>query len=222
MTEYRLIRSRRKSLAVQITPQGEVIVRAPNRLPLPVIEDFLRQKQDWITSRAGRARERQQAVQAFCLTENALLPLRGKTYPVTLWDRPSAGFDGERFFLPYGDDAAQKAALTGCYKQLGEEYLPARTRELAAVLGISPNTVTVGGAKTRWGSCSGKGNIRFSWRLMTAPDPAVDYVIVHELCHIRELNHSPRFWALVERAFPDYRQRQTLLRKAQEHPVFSF
>ena len=109
MTEYRLIRSRRKSLAVQITPQGEVIVRAPNRLPLPVIEDFLRQKQDWITSRAGRARERQQAVQAFCLTENALLPLRGKTYPVTLWDRPSAGFDGERFFLPYGDDAARKS-----------------------------------------------------------------------------------------------------------------
>ena len=96
-----------------------------------------------------------------------------------------------------------------------KEILPARVAHFAAIMGLSPAQVKISGAKTRWGSCSSKGSLNFSWRLMLAGDELIDYVVVHELAHLREMNHSPRFWAVVAQAMPDYQRRRKLLKEFQ-------
>ena len=96
---------------------------------------------------------------------------------------------------------------------LAAEYMPARVAELAAIHGFDYAVVRIKNQKTRWGSCSAKGNINLNLRLMMAPDPVIDYVIIHELCHLRELNHSLAFWALVESCCPDYRRWRNWLKQ---------
>ena len=107
------------------------------------------------------------------------------------------------------------AALEAQCRRRARELLPQRVAYFAGRMGVSPVQVKVTGAKARWGSCSSKGSLNFSWRLMLADEGAIDYVIVHELAHLREMNHSPRFWAVVEAAMPDYKHRRLQLKRLQ-------
>ncbi len=91
--------------------------------------------------------------------------------------------------------------------------LPGKVEHYAALLGVRPARITVTGARTRFGSCSAKNALSFSWRLMEYPEEAIDYVVVHELAHIRHHDHSPAFYAVIESVMPDHRQRRALLRK---------
>lgn len=100
-------------------------------------------------------------------------------------------------------------------RRLAERELPVRTRELAGRLGITINRVTVRSQKTRWGSCSARGTISLNWRVIQAPSEVRDYLIVHELMHRREMNHSRRYWKLVEEAFPGYREAEKWLKRAR-------
>ena len=104
-------------------------------------------------------------------------------------------------------DPVQEAKL----RALAKEFLPRRVAHYAELMGVVPAGVKITGARTRWGSCSSKGNLNFSWRLMLAGEREIDYVVVHELAHLREMNHSPRFWAVVEAALPDYKERRKSL-----------
>ena len=92
------------------------------------------------------------------------------------------------------------------------EYIPERVAHYSDLMGLVPTGIRITGAQKRFGSCSGKNSLCFSWRLMQYPPEVIDYVVVHELAHIRHHDHSPSFWALVERTMPDYRARQALLR----------
>ena len=98
-------------------------------------------------------------------------------------------------------------------RRRARSVLTAKTEELAAVMGVRYNKITITSAKTRFGSCNSKGNISYSYRLMLYPEAAQDYVVVHELAHLVEMNHSPRFYAIVARYLPDYKQRAALLKK---------
>ena len=102
-------------------------------------------------------------------------------------------------------------ALEANLRAQAKIILPQRVALYAGRMGVSPAQIKITGAKTRWGSCSAKGNLNFSWRLMLADAREIDYVVVHELAHLREMNHSPRFWAVVEAALPDYRERRKSL-----------
>lgn len=102
----------------------------------------------------------------------------------------------------------EEAAL----RALAAQVIPARVEHYSRLMGLTPTGVRITGAQKRFGSCSGKDSLCFSWRLMQYPPEAVDYVVVHELAHIRHHDHSPAFYALVERYMPDYRQRQALLK----------
>ena len=97
-------------------------------------------------------------------------------------------------------------------KDSARQYLPHRTEEWAKIMNLHPSAVKITGAKTRFGSCSGTNGICYSWRLMAYPKEAVDYVIVHELAHIAQKNHSRRFYALVEQYLPDWKERRALLK----------
>ena len=107
--------------------------------------------------------------------------------------------------------AEPNAALESKLRARAIEVLPERVAYFAHLMGVAPAQVKITGARTRWGSCSGKGNLNFSWRLMLAGEAEIDYVVVHELAHLREMNHSPRFWAVVEAVLPDYRERKKSL-----------
>ena len=164
--DYQLIRSRRKTVAIQIVKDG-VTVRAPLHMPVAVINAFVKSKQGWI--------EKQLA------TQSGGLP-------------------------PFTSEQLEALVLQA------KKDLPERAARYAPGVGVSYGRITVRHQKTRWGSCSGKGNLNFNCLLMLAPETVRDYVVVHELCHLLEMNHTRRFWALVEKNMPDYMESRKWLR----------
>lgn len=107
----------------------------------------------------------------------------------------------------------QRSALEKRYREAAKEYFPQRAAYYAYLLGVSYDRIRIAGQKTRWGSCSSNKTLSFNWKLMLAPPKVLDYVVVHEICHLREMNHSPRFWALVESLMPDYKQQRKWLKE---------
>ena len=168
MIPYRLIRSRRKTLAIQITPAGEVLVRCPLRFPVKEAEKFVESKMPWIEAHLAK------------LAQRPALPTLSAEEVKAL---------------------ARQAA----------KAIPERVAVYAPRIGVSWGRITIRSQRTRWGSCSAKGNLNFNCLLMLCPEEVRDYVVIHELCHRKELNHSPAFWAEVGKACPDYaRHRQWL------------
>lgn len=160
--EYTILRSSRKSLSIQITPEGNVVVRCPNRMPRWEIRRFVDSKHDWIEAHLQKIAERPPMPK---LTEAQLQHL-----------------------------AAQ-----------AKDVLPRLAREYAPRVGVTYGRITIRCQRTRWGSCSSVGNLNFNCLLMLSPPEVRTYVVVHELCHRREMNHSSAFWQEVERVMPDYR-----------------
>jgi len=111
--------------------------------------------------------------------------------------------------------AEPDSALEASLRAQAKIILPQRVAYFADLMGVAPTQIKITSARTRWGSCSAKGNLNFSWRLMLAGGSEIDYVVVHELAHLREMNHLPRFWAVVEAALPDYKQCRLRLKRMQ-------
>jgi len=112
-----------------------------------------------------------------------------------------------------GGDSKLSDAEIALLKEQARNVLPAKAEKIAPLIGVSFNRVSIRCQSTRWGSCSSKSNLNFNCLLMLTPEEVQDYVVVHELCHIKELNHSPRFWAEVEKILPDYRERRQWLKQ---------
>lgn len=170
MEPYELIRSRRKTLALEITRDCRVVVRAPQRTPKAFIEDFVRRHETWIQRHLAEQRRRAAA-------------------------------------LPPPPTPEEIAAL----RAQAQAVLPEKAAYWSAQMGVTPTGVKITAARKRYGSCSGKNSLCFSCFLMRCPEEAVDLVVVHELCHILEKNHGPRFYALLEQILPDWRERKKLL-----------
>ena len=168
-----LVRSSRKTLAVQIRADGTVIARAPRRMPKDRILCFLSEKASWIRMQQGRMQEREK------MRQQARIHL----------------------------DAAQEKEL----RERAKSVLAQRTAYFARQIGVTYGRITVRDQKTRWGSCSQTGNLNFNFRLILAPLEVLDYVVVHELCHRRQMNHSTQFWQEVAQVLPDYRKRKAWL-----------
>ena len=103
--------------------------------------------------------------------------------------------------------------LEAIYRKAAREYFPKRVSHYAHILGVTYGKISIRDQKTRWGSCSSEGNLSFNWRLILAPPDVLDYVVIHELCHRKEMNHSKEFWTLVESLMPDYKERRKWLRE---------
>ena len=216
LIDYSLTRSRRKTAAIYVR-KGRVEVRAPLNMPKRDIDRFVFSKEDWIrktlASQAALAASRD----SFKLDYGSKITFRGKLYPIAPRNGSRAGFDGEVFYMPPGLTGQQiKSLCVQIYRRLALTYFTARTAYFAEKMGVAPAAIKVTNAKTRWGSCSSKKSINFSWRLALADDDVIDYVIVHELAHLKEMNHSPRFWAIVEKVMPDYAYRKLKLKSLQQ------
>jgi len=208
---YTLIRSDRKTTAIRVLTDGSVEIRAPRRLPKREIERFLEEKRNWIETHRKAMLERYPTD----LDPRKIL-YKGVWKGIRPSDDDRLLFDREFFYAPADwEEEKLKSALQEMMKKLAKRELVPLVHGLAAEMGVEPAKVSVTGARTKWGSCSGAKNINLSWRLMAAPADVIEYVIWHELCHMKEMNHSARFWALVEKRVPDWRQRRERLTEVQ-------
>ena len=212
---YTLVRSRRKTLALYIR-NGGVEARAPLRMPKSEIDKFVASKAKWISDKLAQSLEQKDRRESFSLNYGDVITYRGADFPITAKDCKKPGFDGERFYMPPNLTPEQiKAACIRVYRALAKEHLTDRTFAFAAQMAVNPTCIKINGAQTRWGSCSSKGSINYSWRLITAEDSVIDYVVVHELAHLLQMNHSARFWSIVQSVLPDFEKRRASLRKLQ-------
>ena len=215
--DYTVIRSRRKTIAVEITKEGGVLVRAPLKLARREVLAFVHQNRDWITRKLARAKVLQQGRTPRRFLEGETFPFLGEQHRL----RYVAGGEYLRqqngeFLL--GADLSPRAGdlFRTWYRARAREILEDRVEHFALRMGLTCRSVRITDAKERWGSCNAAGSLNFAWRLVMAPPPVVDYVIVHELSHLAEMNHSRRFWGRVGRVLPDYAKRRKWLRE-NEH-----
>ncbi len=212
--DYRLIRSNRKTVSLIINREGELVVRAPKNIAKRQIDLLVGQKQDWIVLAKQKA-EQNKARKSEFFVSDGILALFGQEKRV-IFDAQKQPFysqtDSCFHLAPAQEEQLRRQAET-VYRRLARVCIEQKVRDYAQMLQVTPTAVRINGAKTRWGSCSGKNSLNFSWRLMLAPEPCVDYVVVHELCHILHHDHSPAFWQEVERVVPDRKLRQQQLRE---------
>lgn len=213
MNAYRLIRSRRRTIALIVQNDGGVVVRAPLRAPEEVIRQFVESKAEWIRKQQGRARRLAAALARDYVDGETFLFL-GQAYPLKIVPprRPALRLT-DCFELARPAQPQAEAVFIRWYRARAAEILPERVRLLAARYGCRPGGVRITSARTRWGSCSVRGTLSFPWRLVMAPPTVIDYVIVHELAHLEIRNHSPKFWARVAEWMPDYKQQVAWLRR---------
>ena len=214
--DYILTRSKRKTVALYVR-NGKVEVHAPLAMPECDIDKFVASKEKWITDRVANSRESLKSHEAFALNYGDMVLYRGKQYPIADRADNRIRFDGERFLVPANLAPRQiKSACVQIYRMHAKHELINRVHDFAKRMGVASSTIKINGAATRWGSCSAKKSINFSWRLIMADDDVINYVVVHELAHLTEMNHSKTFWAIVEDILPDYKERQSRLRELQK------
>jgi len=215
--DFNVIRSRRKTIAVEITKEGGVLVRAPLKLARREVLAFVKQNRAWIARKLAQARVRQEERTPRRFLEGENFPFLGEQHRL----RYVAGgeylrkLNGE-FLL--GADLSSRAGdlFRTWYRARAREILEDRVAHFALRMGLTCRSVRITDAKERWGSCNAAGSLNFAWRLVMAPPPVIDYVIVHELAHLVEMNHSRRFWERLGRILPDYAKRRRWLRE-NEH-----
>jgi predicted metal-dependent hydrolase len=209
----KLIRSKRKTLAILVKHDGSVIVRAPMKTPEKAIWEFVEQHRAWIEKKKTEV-----------LSADVVLPKQyepgetflflGESYPLDIvkHQRQPLVFDGT-FKLSEAASARAEKVFEHWYRQQARRIIQERAEFYAKQYGFQYQGIKITSARTRWGSCSRNGSLNFSWRLIMAPLEQVDYVVVHELAHTVHHNHSKRFWKKVETVLPDYKERQKWLKK---------
>lgn len=211
-------RSRRaKRLRMQIDSNGKFELIAPLLTPKSQVNRFVVQHMRWIEKQMGKLEEQKKKRPEFKYKNGDTFYYFGD--PITLVvepsvrKRPVVKIKGEQLFITLYRDVNRndgietiKKAITQFYKKKAEEVIHDRLQFFNEQYGFKYHRVMLRNQKSRWGSCSARGNLNFNWRLIMAPIEVIDYVVVHELCHLKEMNHSKRFWYLVEKAVPNYKE----------------
>ena len=213
--EYLLTRSKRRSIAVYVR-DGRIEVRAPLRMPVREIESFVRSKERWIEDRLTLLKDLEERRAAFTLDYGSMALYRGKEYPIAAKDGSTAEFDlaSERFLLPPGlTPEGIRTAMTGLYRKLAADYVSEKLDFFQDNMGVYIAGFGITNAEKRWGSMNSRKKVNFTWRLIMAPDDVIDFIVVHELAHITEMNHSNRFRAIVEGVLPDWKERSRRLKE---------
>lgn len=216
---------RRKTVGIYVSPKAGVVVRAPRSLEAERIKDLIRKRAQWIITK-----------QEFINTHSQLHPEKefvsgesffylGRQYRLKVLKTASKQAEScklmsGRFFIGIHGDLssaetreAVKEALMGWYIGRAKEKIPERVELYARQIGKWPERIEIKDQKSRWGSCSRHGVVRFNWKIIMAPVTVLDYVIVHELCHLIHQSHSARFWQKVQTIIADYTMRRKRLRE---------
>jgi predicted metal-dependent hydrolase len=226
---YRVRRSPRATrITLRVHPDTGVEVVVPQRGRLPALTDLLRERAGWILGALDRVAAHANSATAAPLADGSRLPYQGDDYRLIIQPvpgaRPAVARDATARTLTVRHDPAKHefiAVLEGWYRAEARAVIAARVGACAAVLGVGYARLTIRDTRSRWGSCSSAGGLNFSWRLILAPPAILEYVVVHELAHRRELNHSARFWAIVAAHCPTFQEDRAWLR-AHGGALFAF
>lgn len=208
---YQLIRSKRRTLALVINRDGELEARAPMKMPLDVIEAFIMRKQNWIKTKMEQVRQSKVKPRLYLAGERFLY--LGREYELMFSDDLRLPVElNDKLCLASRHQHRAKKVLLEWFNQEAYNYIIHRVEFYAIVIGCTPKLIKISHAMQRWGSCSIKGRVNFSWRLIMAPPGIIDYVVVHELVHLKQHDHSKAFWQKVEAILPDYKERRKWLK----------
>lgn len=216
-------RKHQKHLRVRVKPD-EVVVSAPRRTSRRTMEQFVRERRPWIEQSLNDLHRRRKQQLANLRYDEGYILLRGHWKPVEV-RIVKAG--GAKAVLRETDTTVVLSSrekprhitvheLQQFYRRIAKNELKLRCRQLADEMGSAINRVYVRNQQTKWGSCSSKRNVSLNWRLVKCPEAVRDYLIIHELCHLKEMNHSKAFWSLVEQHMPDYKRPKSWLKKHEQ------
>ena len=213
--QVRLIRSTRKTLSLEIDAEG-LKARAPMRMRERSILEFIRHKENWIVRHLGKVKPRPKKIS---LENGVLLPFKNQLFSLEIQAnrRAKVRIKNNQMLLPlvssqlHNPDAA-RAKLVSWYKQQAQQTLHQKVNQHKGAINVRKRgSVKVREYTRRWGSCSHSGDLSFNWRIILAPERVIDYVVIHELAHLIEFNHSKKFWSIVERQMPDWKLQQNWL-----------
>ena len=210
---FLLMRSSRRTLAIEITPDASLVVRAPRRLPLKDIQRFIASRENWIEQKQAEALARPKPT-AKQYVDGETFMLMGKMCFLRLVDFDSAevDFDGRlllaRKALPHAHEA-----LTKWYRKQARLIFAERVKKFGLIMNCHPAGIRITSPGRRWGSCGVTNSLNFNWRLIMAPPEILNYVVVHEIAHITHKNHGSEFWKRVETFIPDHHIARRWLRE---------
>lgn len=207
--------ARRRTLEVRVTWDNRIRVLCPMTLSDPQIVDFVYAKSDWIESKL-RVNASKNHSSSQVITEGSALFFRGQklTLATTRAERPAITIDQDQLILQAREISPESlnAILRDWFYQRAREILLDRTEFYSQALGHRPKKIILKAYRSMWGRCNARGEVAFDWRIVMAPDSVIEYLVVHELCHLIHFDHSCRFWDLVESVKPDFRESKSWLR----------
>ncbi len=215
ITYTRKNKKRGLSLSLKIEPSGEVVVYAPRLTPKFMLDQFVKKNQNWIIKQKAKLKNKKP------LIGDEFIYLFGKRYSLKIKeiDQPTSGFyvlENELIYQPplatHPPTTVPKKRLESFLKNTAINYILPRTHQLAQKMKLEFKKISFRQQKTRWGSCSSQKNLNFNWRLVHFEPKVIDYVIIHELAHLKHMNHSKKFWSLVAQFDPDYKKHRKVLR----------
>ncbi len=210
---------RRRTYTLQINRDGDLVVKTNVLFPKYRLNELISKHQDWIDKHIKEYNENRPEPAPLVRDTYSIL---GETFQTTFINGtnkiPKIEITGNSVIvkgLPevINDEHEVNKALIKYFKDFAKEFFINRTYKFATKYGYDFNRVTIKNQKTKWGSCSTKRNLNFNWKLIFAPLEVLEYVVIHEVCHLKEMNHSPRFWKLVEQECPQYKSHKKWLRK---------
>lgn len=222
--EYEIIKKKNKNISIRIAPDGVVRVTSPSFVTDSYIHEVVYKRADWILSNIENIKEAARGVLNRRYSRGDRVVYLGKEYNLKVIEEVEAEnrirFDGEDFEVhvdPEGEEEERERSiregLTQWYRHEAFRKLKERTRFYSEILKLYPNNIKVKEQKSLWGSCSSKDNINFNWKLIMAPQAVLDYIVVHELCHLRHRDHSKSYWNLVEGIIPDHKEKRKWLKE---------
>lgn len=208
--EYNLMRSQRRDVLIKALPGGETRLYAPSTLPLRQADALIRERMEELISMHKRLEEQLQRNRLrHPVTEGSRICIEGEAYILrrVAGKRIGMHLDGGSCILTLPEPDSEervRAALKQVLSRRALERIREQLENYAPAMGVRFGRVAIRDQKSRWGSCSSKQNLNFNWKLIMAPPEALTYVVIHELCHLIEFNHSTRFWSLVQAQMPEY------------------
>lgn len=222
--EYNLMKSKRKTISISVDPKGNVIVKAPLRLSDEKVLELVKQKASWIGQKLLLIEEAVGQIQDKEYVNGEIFNYLGKEYVLQLIidvtkKKLNVYISDDKLVVTVSTNESiinediLKIAITKWYKQMAKLVIAERVTYYESLFTEKRGPIIVKEQKKRWGSCSQDGTLRFNWRIIMAPEYIIDYIVVHEMCHLRYMNHANEFWNLVEHILPDYKVRKEWLKK---------
>ncbi|WP_180272781.1 M48 family metallopeptidase [Konateibacter massiliensis] len=218
--QYKTIRSDRRSIAISVRPTREVIVRAPRQISDRELERLVKSKADWILTKLNEMPKHIVPSTEKQYKDGDEILFRGKEYTLRVQKMYSIsksqiilGAEEITIIRKAGEKKEPKELLLLWYKEQAREFVLERISFYSPLIKKPIGDVRIKSQKKRWGSCSSQGNLNFNWRIILMPDKMSDYIVVHEMCHLKYLNHSRSYWDSVASILPDYKERENWIKR---------